>query len=117
MMQVARQYMLSNHDDSYKSIAEEIVAYIGENLDTATLSSVADHFSYHPNYVSNLLSKDLGKTFSGIVLEQRMDRAKALLEGTSLSVAEIAEIVGYTNTSNFHRSFKNYFGSSPREIQ
>ncbi len=116
MMQVARQYTASNHEEGYNSIAEEIVVYICEHLDTASLQTVADHFSYHPNYVSNLLSKEIGKTFSQIVLEQRMDRARALLEGTNLSISEIAEMVGYTNTSNFHRTFKNYFGVSPRQL-
>ncbi len=115
MMQVARQYAASHAEAHYNTNIEKIVAYIGENFDHVTLSSVAEHFSYHPNYVSNLLSKELGKSFSQIVLEQRMERAKALLSGTSLSVAEVAEMVGYMNTSSFHRTYKGFFGVSPRE--
>ena len=64
--------------------------YIGEHFDTVTLAELAEHFSYHPNYISTLLTKELGKSFSELVLEQRMERAAAVLRGTQLPVSEIA---------------------------
>ncbi|MCD8332355.1 MAG: helix-turn-helix transcriptional regulator, partial [Oscillospiraceae bacterium] len=74
-------------------------------------------FSYHPNYISTLLPKQIGKTFSQLLLEQRMERAAALLRGTALPVSQIAELLGYSNSSNFYKAFRAYYGVSPREYQ
>lgn len=115
LMQVARQYAVSNpHGDSDRP-ADRVVQYIGEHFDTATLRRTAEHFSYNPNYLSTLLSQEIGRTFSDILLEQRMERAVALLRGTNLPVSEIAALLGYSNASNFYKAFHKYYGRSPRE--
>ncbi|MDO4620913.1 MAG: helix-turn-helix transcriptional regulator [Lachnospiraceae bacterium] len=115
LMEVAREYKKSVPQEAELSLAEQIVNYIGENLDHCSLQDIAGHFSYHPNYLSGLLAKELGRTFSEILLEQRMVRAVALMRGTSLPNAEIAELLGYSSSSNFYKAFKEYYGRSPRE--
>ena len=116
LMQVARQYTKSYPSGECSCTADQIVQYIGEHFDTVTLAELAEHFSYHPNYISTLLTKELGKSFSELVLEQRMERAAAVLRGTQLPVSEIAELLGYRNTSNFYKAFREYYGMSPREF-
>ena len=44
-----------------------------------------------------------------------MDRALALLKATTLSIEDVAPMVGYGNTSNFYRAFRGYYHVSPRE--
>ena len=89
--------------------------YINSRPESVTLKEIAAHFSYHPNYISALLHKELGKTFSEIVLEKRMDKAVILLKGTDLSIEEISAMLGYGNSSNFYKAFRAYFGTTPRE--
>ncbi len=96
------------------SAAGEMVSWIEANLDGATLTGLANHLGYHPNYVSSLLHRETGHTFSEILLEKRMRRASLLLENTSLSQEQIAGMVGYRNTSNFYKAFRAYFGTSPK---
>lgn len=115
LMQVARQYRLSNLSTTSNRLTDKVVQYIGEHFDTATLQGTAEHFSYHPNYLSTLLSQELGKTFSEILLEQRMERAVALLCGTTLPISEIAALLGYSNASNFYKAFRKQYHLSPRE--
>lgn len=115
LMHVAREYRQISAKAEKESLTDRMVRYIGEHADRATLAMTAARFSYHPNYVSSLLRKKTGRTFSEILLEQRMDRALALLEGTSLSVEEVAAMVGYNDTSNFYRAFRGYYHASPRE--
>ncbi len=117
MMQVARDYKKITVDEKKKTISEEIVSYIGDHFSDCTLQSIAKHFGYHPNYLSGLLSNELGKTFSQIVLEQRMERATALLEGTNLPIEQIASMLGYSNHSNFYKAFKSYYGVTPRDYK
>ncbi len=47
---------------------------------TDEYKDIAKHFSYHPNYISTLLHRETGKSFSKILLEQRMERAVSLLK-------------------------------------
>lgn len=88
---------------------------MGEHFDTVTLKDIAKRFSYHPNYISTLLHRELGKSFSEILLEQRMERAVILLRGTNLPINEIALMLGYNNSSNFYKAFREYYHVSPRE--
>ncbi len=115
LMQIARQYTLTNQEQYSEKISDRILQYIGCHFDTVTLKEIANHFSYHPNYISTLLHKEIGKSFSEILLEQRMKRAVILLKGTTLSIVEIALMLGYSNSSNFYKAFREYYQVSPRE--
>lgn len=115
LMHVAREYRSVSAKTESQSMSDRIIRYIGEHTGNVTLGMTAAHFSYHPNYISSLLRQKTGRTFSEILLEQRMDRALALLKGTSLSVEEVSAMVGYSDTSNFYRAFRGYYHVSPRE--
>lgn len=92
-----------------------ILAYMDDHFQSVTLRDLSDHFSYHPNYISGMLHKETGKTFSEILLEKRMEHALVLMKGTDLSNEEIADILGYTSTTNYYKAFRKYYGTSPRE--
>ena len=115
-MHIARRYRVEKTENAVSSLSERIVAYINSHPESVTLKDIANHFSYHPNYISSLLHKELGKTFSEIVLDIRMDRAAILLKGTTLSIEEISAMLGYSNTSNFYKAFREYYGKTPREL-
>lgn len=117
LMQIARQYARANPPQKAEILSEQIMQYMSEHFGTITLKDIAVRFSYHPNYLSALLHRDLGKTFSEILLDLRMQRATTLLRETSLSNEEIALMLGYGNNSNFYKAFKGYYGYSPRELQ
>lgn len=60
----------------------------------------------------------LYKSFFGIspnedLITARINRAKYLLENSSLSIYEVAEMSGYTNTFHFIRQFKKHTGTTP----
>lgn len=114
-MYIAREYSASNREPASERLSDKIVQYMATHSDVVTLKDIAGHFSYHPNYISALLHRELGKTFSEILLEQRMEKATALLKGTNLPIEEIALMLGYSNSSNFYKAFREYFGQSPRE--
>ena len=114
LMYVAREYRKTSLQSDSGTLSDRIIRFVSEHSDKVTLEMIASHFSYHPNYISSLLRQETGRTFSDILLEQRMDRALALLQGTNLSVEEVSAMVGYNNTSNFYRAFRGYYHVSPR---
>lgn len=97
-------------------LSVRMAAYIESHSDRVTLRSLADHFRYHPNYVSRYLHEHTGKTFSTLVLEKRMEKAGLLLKNTDLSIEKIAAMLGYSNSSNFYKTFRRYYHMSPGEF-
>jgi AraC-like DNA-binding protein len=54
-----------------------------------------------------------GVTYSNVLEEQRREKALLLLRSPSLSLDEVAEQLGYSDTSNFRRAFRRWTGLSP----
>ena len=102
-------------ENETNSLSDRICRYIAIHPDTVSLNELARRFSYHPNYISNLIKKETGMTFSETVLDMKMNRAAMLLKGTSLSTEDIAYMLGYSDKSNFFKAFRQHFGKSPRE--
>lgn len=114
MMFLTREYSRQNKEIKNMSAADKMVRFIEGHLDGVTLSSLSAHFGYHPNYISSMLRKKTGRTFSEILLALRMQRAALLMKNTDLSLEKISNMIGYHNTSNFYKAFRNYYGVSPR---
>lgn len=115
LLQIARKYRTQKPAPKQETLSAQIFAYIENHSDVITLQSASKHFGYHPSYISSLLHKETGRTFSRIILEKRMERAVLLIKNTDLTLEEISEILGYSNHSNFFKTFKEYFGKTPRE--
>jgi len=58
------------------------------------------------NYFSNLFKAEVGKTLTRYINEIRAEKAKYLMEHTTLKVYEIAQEVGYKNATYFSTIFK-----------
>lgn len=55
----------------------------------------------------------MGISISDYIGNMRLERAKALLESTTLSVSEIAYSAGFSSPNYFSTTFKNKYGTSP----
>lgn len=85
----------------------------GNIKEELTLKAVAEGLHLHPNYLSNLLKEQTGKSASQIIRERVGLEAQALLKNTNMTVAEVAYYLQFTDTSNFAKFFKNVSGLSP----
>ena len=77
------------------------------------LTDVAKHFYLSPNYLSILIKKETGLTFSKLLIQKRIALAKKMLAQTSLPIQDIMEQVGYKDYSCFIKLFKKHTGSTP----
>ena len=116
IMYIAREYRLSHEIVDTDPLSSQLFSYMESHSDTITLSDLAAHFGYHPVYLSRLLPKLFGKNFSSLLLDIRMKKAKILLDHTDLTIEKIAAVLGYSNSSNFYKSFRHYYGKSPARI-
>jgi two-component system response regulator YesN len=68
----------------------------------------------HPQ-LTRLFHRTYGLTFRDYVVRYRLREARRLLRDPGAKVADVAEIVGFTDFSYFSRMFKRHFGLQPSE--
>ena len=99
------------------TISTEILNYINKNYKVITLKSMADHFSYNPDYIGKLIKKVIGRNLTELIKEKKIKEAEYLLHNTKMSVIEVITEVGYSNVSYFYRQFKDQVGVTPDEYR
>lgn len=123
MMRTLTLYLSRKYAEDHRtrtqdaSLAARMVLYMEAHSESITLKDLAAHFGYHPNYISSYLYKQTGRTFSELLLEKRMEKARLFIENTGLTIEVIAAMLGYNDTSNFYKAFYSFFHTSPRNYQ
>lgn len=82
-----------------------------------TLQDVADRCFVSQWHLSKLLNRYAEKSFYDILNKIRVDQAKELLADPKLKIGEISEMVGYSDTAHFARTFKKLEGKSANEYR
>jgi AraC-like DNA-binding protein len=100
---------------------QEVLRFIEVHLSNPNLSTamVASGCGISPRYLSFLL-KHHGASFSTLVWEQRLKKAKSWLSSANsndVSISEIAYSVGFKSPAHFSRMFKRVFQVNPREYR
>ncbi|RIX53199.1 response regulator [Paenibacillus nanensis] len=84
---------------------EYILARLGEDLNVA---DIAARLGLSPNYLSVIFRQQTGQRLVEFIQHSRVEAAKKLLRETTLKVYEVAERVGFKDTSYFCKVFKEY---------
>lgn len=95
----------------------DIVLYIQNNCKDATLTSVAEHFHFHPNYLSTAIKKFTSNNFTFVLQEAKLKKASFLLKNSDIPVIEVSNSIGYENTNFFYKIFKKYYRCNPTEYR
>ncbi len=69
------------------------------------------------NKLKSVFKQTFGLTMADYCLERRVREAQQLLMEASLTIAQVAERVGYEHQSSFAAAFRNQVGMSPREYR
>lgn len=90
-----------------------ILKYIQNHYQTVSLDLLCTVFHYNKSYLSRLIRKNTGHNFIDIVTDLKLSQAVDLLRNTTLSIAEISELVGYNNVDHFSKHFKKKYSFPP----
>ncbi|HZG78629.1 MAG TPA: helix-turn-helix domain-containing protein [Paenibacillus sp.] len=108
----------SDTTDWNRQVIERLQRHIAENMSgDLTLGRLAELVHLNPFYLSRLYKLRTGTTISDYVTAARMEAARELLLGSNLKIHEIAERVGYENSTYFTRVFKKKHKSTPQEYR
>ncbi|MEM8564375.1 MAG: helix-turn-helix domain-containing protein [Pseudomonadota bacterium] len=81
-----------------------------------SLEQIAGRLNVTSRTLRNRLARE-GLSYRRLVRAQRVSRAKQMLDPGKLSVADIAEALGYTNSASFCRAFKCETGLTPASFR
>lgn len=81
------------------------------------LQDVADQVYVSQWHLSKLLNRYKGQSFSDILNNIRIEKAKELLKDPSLRIGDIADMVGFLDMAHFSRVFKRQTGLSANEYR
>jgi len=98
---------------------ERVTKYMREQIGNPALSlkDAAAAAFLTPNYLTHLLRKETGSTFTDLVLDRRMRLARTHLINTSSSISQIAEHCGFSDEAYFSRRFKKAYDQSPSSFR
>lgn len=121
-------YILRNYDYTIKTddfsrkyhrttkSMKKVLTFIDENLDKKIkLSEIAEIAHITENYFSSVFKKLNGISPWDYITIKRVEMAITLLRSTEKSKLEIAEMCGFSSSSNFYKAFSKVTGKTPSD--
>lgn len=101
-----------------KSLIHDCQKFIDENYAKNILvTDVAKYVGASPSYLSRVFKEVTGQTIIATLNQKRLEKAKDYLENTDMKIFEIADALGFDNTTYFSHFFKKYTNVSPKEYK
>lgn len=97
-----------------KKIHDRLTSQMGERI---TIEELSRQYLMNPTTLKTAFKEVYGTSIAAHMRQHRMERAAKLLRETNMSVAEIAQAVGYDSQSKFAAVFKAYYQVLPREYR
>lgn len=112
------EQLIENDEEDVHYTISNARHYIDEHLaEDISVSSIAESLYITPNYFSRLFKRITGEGCNEYIVRKRIEKAKSLLETTSIKTGKIAMMVGYRDTNYFSLAFKKHTGKSPTKYR
>lgn len=114
--QIASRERVRGAPDALAEIRARVATFLTEQRRAPRLKQMASEMKASPRTLTRLLSAHQ-TDFHEIVEQERRLRAMMLINDPSLTLAEIAVALGFTDMSSFGRSFRHWFGVPPGQFR
>ncbi len=116
------EFTKTNRLAVYQSEQIEIVRKIHEQLTQSmdrrvTIAELSRQYLINPTTLKTAFKAVYGTSIAAHMKEHRMEKAAQLLRESDMSIAEIAQAVGYDSQSKFTAAFKAAFQVLPKEYR
>lgn len=89
-------------------------AYLDHEI---SLPKLADSMSFSTNIISQAINESGGVNFFDFINQYRVERAKLLLETTTLPLSSLPYSAGFKSKTTFYSTFKRFCQCSPGEYR
>lgn len=106
------------NNGGFRREVAQVKNYICHNYDqNLSVEMLAEQVYLSAGYLSAVFKEETGMNLNRFIREVRMNKAKEMLGDTNMKITQIAKAVGFSNTSYFCRSFREFFGNSPESCR
>ena len=92
----------------------KVKAYVSAAYATSlSVEQLASYCGLDRRYLGRVFKEGTGHTLQQYLMSVRMEKARALLLNSTLSIGDVARSVGYYDVFNFSKMFKQKYGLSP----
>ncbi len=98
-------------NDNFKNLLESKIDKI------ISIKEIANQLNVHPNYLSNVIKDETGKSASDWIRDRTFSETQSLLKNSDKTISEIAYTFGFTDSTHFSKFFKKTTNISPSEFR
>lgn len=109
--------LLEQQEQTLQMIRQVQVYFENNYREQVTLEALAKQFHVSPSYLSHQFKRITGTSVMRYLQSCRMAAAKELLVHTQLEIAAVVEVSGFSDSSNFSRTFKAETGLTPSQFR
>jgi two-component system response regulator YesN len=113
-IKVSKLLELTSRNEDVLKAQKYVKNHIGEKI---SLTEVAAHLHLNSSYFSRMYKKETGEGFVEYVTRVKMEKALELLDQSIKSVEQIAYELGFDSKSYFLKTFKRFYGVSPKSYK
>ena len=100
--------------NEYHALTLKIINYLHANVkNKVTLTDIGKLTFFSPGYCEAIFKRDTGKSINDYLIDIRISEAKRLLTGSTRTLVNISELVGFDDYNYFARIFKMRTGLPP----
>lgn len=109
------KYIENKKQSHNVELKDAIIDFIKKNFSEPNLGNamIADQFNINPAYLSRFFKEQTGEGVLDFINKVRLEKAKKLLKESDMTVADVAQRTGYSNSVALIRVFKKYEGITP----
>lgn len=97
-----------------REIHDRLIQEIGKRI---TIEELSKQYLINPTTLKTSFKAVYGTSIAAHIKEHRMKKAAEMLRESNMSIAEIAQAVGYDSQSKFTAAFKTFFQVLPKEYK
>lgn len=118
---LSREYATGQQMDTEGIISDfpllNMIHYIYQNSSSVSLSVLSELFSYSPAYISRMIKRHCGYSFSHVVQDAKLQQAHKQIQFSKKPIARIAEEAGFLDASYFSGLFQKKYGMTPQNYR
>ncbi len=97
---------------------DQLIQYLHSHYNEKINNEIlGEYFGYHPNHLNRLLVKHTGMSIHQYLIDYRVRTAVELLQASDMRTSEIAEAVGFKDTTHFLKYFKKVTGKNTKDFR
>ena len=100
--------------ETARRMHDELLAHPEERI---TIEELAHKYLINPTTLKDVFKAVYGESIASHMKEHRMEKAAELLRETELSIAAVAEAVGYDSAGKFSSAFRERYHLLPSEYR